>query len=102
MLAKAVSPWLVDSNLTVEDWTVESEPVSKRFEIQVKCQRAYAARRVGQALGALRLPGRNAGWRRIFAPAPMGGGEVEVSCSGDKSPKMVAREVGAKKISKAR
>eukprot|EP00959_Pyramimonas_sp_CCMP1952_P448581 9392667-Pyramimonas_sp.AAC.1 len=44
-IAMAVIPWLQDSNLADGHYEVTGEPVDKRCQIQVKGQRAYAARR---------------------------------------------------------
>ncbi|CAK0834403.1 unnamed protein product [Prorocentrum cordatum] len=100
-VADAVAPWLQDSSLVDGDYEVSEEPVDKRYQILVTGQRSHAARRVNQAIGALKLPVRGAGWRRITAPSPMGGVPVELSISPDKSPEQVAGELGCKEIVRA-
>ncbi|CAK0902433.1 unnamed protein product, partial [Prorocentrum cordatum] len=99
-IARAVQPWLEDSNLGEGEFTVEGEPADTRYQIVVKGARGYAARKVSQAISSLRLPGRGAGWWKITAQSPLGA-EVELSISPDKSPKQVARELGCKKIVRA-
>ncbi|CAK0889519.1 unnamed protein product [Prorocentrum cordatum] len=55
---------------------------------------------VNQAVGALRLRGRDAGWRRFQSIPPTGGDPVEINVGADESPKMVAKELDCKKISR--
>ena len=93
-----IKPWLTDSNLGDDDYEVQGDAISKRFHVQVKGQKAYAARRVNQAIGGLKRPGRNAGWRRFVATPPTGGAGVEFDVSVDKNLRVVARELGCKKI----
>eukprot|EP00959_Pyramimonas_sp_CCMP1952_P233205 4873402-Pyramimonas_sp.AAC.1 len=58
--------WLSRAMLSEDDLLVESEPLSKRFHIRIKGSVAYASRKVGKALGALRTgPSR---WERFQVP----------------------------------
>ena len=94
----ALDPWLTDSNLQAEDYELQGDPVAKRYTVQIKGQKGYAARKVSQAIGALRIPWRGNGWRKFSAVPPTGGAEVDINVGVDKSPKTVARELGCKKI----
>eukprot|EP00959_Pyramimonas_sp_CCMP1952_P164749 3443871-Pyramimonas_sp.AAC.1 len=42
-IARAVQPWLEDSNLGEGEFSVEGGPADKRFQIVVKGVRGYAA-----------------------------------------------------------
>eukprot|EP00959_Pyramimonas_sp_CCMP1952_P244336 5107557-Pyramimonas_sp.AAC.1 len=48
-----LASWLSRAMLSEDDIQIESEPLSKRFHIRIKGSVAYAAKKVGMALGAL-------------------------------------------------
>ncbi|CAK0877906.1 unnamed protein product, partial [Prorocentrum cordatum] len=82
-VGNSLQPWLSEANLGAEDYELQGDAVSKRFEIQ--------------AIGALKLNSRGAGWREFHAVPPTGGPPTSINVGPDKNPKLAARELGCKK-----
>eukprot|EP00959_Pyramimonas_sp_CCMP1952_P409942 8591335-Pyramimonas_sp.AAC.1 len=93
----ALQAWIDDSNLQADEYELQGDAVAKRFQIQIRGQAGYAARKVNMAIGALKMPGRGGGWREFSAVPPTGGPAARINVGPDKNPKMVARELGCKK-----
>eukprot|EP00959_Pyramimonas_sp_CCMP1952_P289947 6064045-Pyramimonas_sp.AAC.1 len=53
---QAIAPWLADSNWEEDPRQLRGDPAAKRFAIKCKGAAGWAARRVCQAMGALKLP----------------------------------------------
>ncbi|CAK0862727.1 unnamed protein product, partial [Prorocentrum cordatum] len=94
-IKSSISAWLQRAQLDEGDVEWEGDETSNRHVLRVKGARLYAARKVQQAIGALRLP--NNSWER-FKVAAVSCEDQELFISPDKNQAQVKRELGIKHV----
>ena len=96
---KALSKWIIDSDVKETDFKVQGDATSRYFTVQFTGLPGTAANRVQKVLDGMR--GRDGNWTRIYAPAVAGAGMVELRAGPDKSPKQIKTEIVGKRIRQA-
>ena len=94
----ALDEWLQSSNVEPAHFKFEGSNVDKKFSLRMVGLPDSAAKRVSQALGALRLP--DGSWRRMSCTSPAGR-KVDLFISPDKSPKQIKTEMEGKRLLQA-
>ncbi|CAK0868678.1 unnamed protein product, partial [Prorocentrum cordatum] len=95
---RAVAPWFQLAQIEKDDNFLSAGPGGERFTFRIKGNAAYAARKVSQAIGALRKPSGD--WEK-FIVSDVQSQSAELFISTDKSPAMVKKELGLKQLRKA-
>ena len=96
-LLAALTSWLEDASLKVEDVEIRGPTIGKQFSIKFAGASGLAGRKARKAFGILRTP---EGWREMCAAGP-NGSEIRLYVSEDKSPKQLRKEILAKKLLRA-